>query len=182
MNARTVLIGLFVAVVFGFMLSATADVWCVATNGIDATGDGTWAAPFATIQKGIDTAAASGDTVLVSNGTYNISASVSIAKAVTVQSVNGPTNTIIRPSAGAFHVVSITAGNPVTLDGFTVRDSGSGGNGIYFLNSEGVVMMDVRIINCIITMNGGAGSAVGGIQSYLKTASGDKLLIRNCLV
>ena len=44
-------------------------LWYVATTGSDATGNGTYTNPFATIQTAIDSSS-DGDTVLVTAGAY----------------------------------------------------------------------------------------------------------------
>ena len=104
----------------------------MATNG-SASGPGTsWANAFNTIQAAVN-AAASGDTVLVSNGVYSAGAKVTpgysltnrvyITSAITVQSVNGPTNTFIVGAgprgAGAIRCVYMSAG---VLAGFTLTN------------------------------------------------------------
>lgn len=78
--------------------------WFVATNGSDAAEGTNWATAKLTIQAGVD-AATDGDTVWVSNGVYAAGGGravvgsrenrVAIDRAITVQSVNGPGETII---------------------------------------------------------------------------------------
>lgn len=85
--------------------------------------DGTAAAPFLTIQEGIDSARAC---VVVYPGTYSENIDFGGAD-VLVQSVNGPEDTIIFGVEGAGSVVTFNSGetNAAELSGFTV----AGGSG-----------------------------------------------------
>ena len=66
----------FAAIVAAFC--AHAATWYVATNGDDENNNGqSAAAPFATIQKAIDSASKN-DTVEIADGTYYISAPISL--------------------------------------------------------------------------------------------------------
>jgi hypothetical protein len=100
-------IGLVLTIGAGSVRAAT---FYVATSG-SASGPGTtWANAFNTIQAAVN-AAASGDTVLVTNGVYaaggavtpgySVSNRVCITSTITVRSVNGPTNTFIGGTAPA---------------------------------------------------------------------------------
>ena len=103
--------------------------------------------PYTSIQTAI-TAATTGDTVLVHDGTYveNINFS---GKAITVRSANGAAGTIIDGNAsGSVVTFNSGEGSGSILDGFTIRNgSGNGGGGIYCSSSA------PTITNCRITGN-----------------------------
>jgi len=101
--------------------SARAATFYVWTNS-PADGPGTdWTNAFHTIQGAVDVAA-SGDTVLVTNGLYNAGGRVApgqglfsrlcVTGAVTILSVNGPGNTIISGSSNG-----LAPGRCISLDG-----------------------------------------------------------------
>ena len=94
--------------------NARAAEWFVATNGSDLAAGTNWATAKRTIQAGVD-AAASNDTVWISNGVYatggrtiNGSNRVAIVSPVTVQSVNGRLSKahgmLPRPMVGALRL------------------------------------------------------------------------------
>ena len=110
---------------------------------------------YATIQAAIN-AAVSGDTVLVSAGTYH--ESLIILKPLTIKSVDGAATTIIDGNSATenYYMVNIKADN-VTLDGFTIT------NPIYSATADisGVLIgsdvatidqrkTNIRVTNCII--------------------------------
>jgi len=143
----------------------------------DDSGDGlSWGTAKQTIQSGID-AAVEGDTVLVTNGIYNVGCSVMpgqslsnrviIAKDLTLCSVNGATETIIEGSgtnyygtAGAMRCVYITKG---ILDGFTLR-GGTSLSGAYNVNyyGGGVYSAGGVLKHCVLSGN----KAYNGGGSY----------------
>lgn len=117
------------AAFLAFTHGAAAVTWYVATNGSDSAAGTNWATAKATIQAAID-AAASSDTVLVSNGVYAtggrvvsgaMTNRVAITNAVTVQSLNGPAATAIRGGGLSGNAVRCGyVGTNAILSGFTL--------------------------------------------------------------
>ena len=112
-----------------------------------------WATAATNIQNAVD-AAAVGDEIVVTNGTY---APVTVNTPLTVQSVNGPDVTLINGggTAGCLYLT-----NNAVLLGFTLTNGftyGSGG-GVYCESSSAVLS------NCVLTGNSASygGGAYGG--------------------
>ena len=152
-----------------------------------------WTKAAHSIQAAVD-AANSGDTVLVTNGTYatggavtpgfSLTNRVCITNAITVQSVNGPSVTFILGAAdpatngpAAVRCVYMTAGS--ALGGFTLTNghtlvSGDStcdrsGGGV-FDDSDGVIS-NCYVLGCSADSNG------GGIDNHSGT-----LTVNNCLL
>ena len=153
-------------------------VYVSATSGDDSNDGSSWALAKQTIQAGVD-AAASNDTVLVTNGTYNTGGSVPpgqvlckarvvITNGVSVISVNGPSNTFIvgQGPRGENAVRCAWMASNTFLMGFTLTNgytatvpSGAdqNGGGVYATSASG-------ISNCIInfcTAGNGGGAYYG---------------------
>jgi len=138
----------------------------VSTNGLDLWPYTNWATAANSIQDAIDTAY-SGDTVLVTNGTYILSSQIEITNGITVQSVNGALNTIVdgNNSNRCFY---LNHSNSV-VDGFTITRGyeGTGGDG----TGGGARVVNGTLDNCIITgnwaFNYGGGTAYGTINNCI---------------
>jgi hypothetical protein len=147
----------------------------LSTNPVPPYSD--WTTAATKIQDAVD-AANSGDFVLVTNGTYNTGGRVAVIpydtttnrvtidKSLTVQSVNGPSTTIIQGyqvpgmtnGTGAVRGVYMT--NDTTLIGFTITQGAtenSVGGGVFCANLTNSVLS-----NCVIIANSASTSA-GGI-------------------
>jgi parallel beta-helix repeat protein len=109
----------------------------VSPTGSDTTGNGSLAAPFATISHGV-AAAPVGAAVIVAPGTYN--EMVNITQQLTLESQSSqPSNTIIDASGlsmGIFVNGPSTAGTVVT--GFTVENAND--HGIYAQDTSNVLI------------------------------------------
>ena len=137
---------------------------------------------YSTIQSAID-AASSGDTVLVTAGTYT--EAITLTNGVILQSVSGSASTFLDGTGLDASVVTMASNS--TLDGFTIQNGTGtttaplggdlqGGGGI-FCNSK----TNVTIQNCIITNNSvsliSANDAYGGGMYVQNTTSST---ISNC--
>ena len=123
-----------------------------------------WVTAATNLQDAVD-AAAVDDTVLLTNGIYTFDSAISVVQAVTIQSVEGPSGSIIDGSGS--HRCFNLGSAPCTLSGLTIRNgesSGEGG-GIYCSDSTPF------ITNCIITSNS---AETGGGCSYGT--------LRNCVI
>jgi len=171
MNFRNAL--LIIAVLILPTSSAPATVYYVDVNSTGQLPPYTnWATAATVIQDAVDTAI-SGDLILVTNGNYKVGGRavygaatnrVTVDRAVTVQSVNGPDSTAIEGDGGAMWPGSIPSGircvyltNGATLIGFTLTNGASRGTGdLTNEQSGGGIWCEagsVTISNCVLTRN-----------------------------
>lgn len=129
---------MFVSLVLG---SAFATTFYVDASRPDDSGDGlSWATSKMTIQAGVDIAV-EGDTVLVTNGVYDVGSRLSpgqalchsrvvINKPLTVQSVNGLSNTFIvgQGPIGADAIRGVWIADNACISGFTITNGHTAGS------------------------------------------------------
>ena len=134
-----------------------------------------WSSAATNIQDAID-AASAGDVVWVTNGIYSsggkvmagdLTNRVVLDKAVTVQSMNGPTLTVIQGAIATNGPAAVRCAwltNGAVLTGFTVQGGATRTSGdIYALGSGGGVWCastNATVANCMIITN--AANAYGG--------------------
>ncbi|MEQ8765314.1 MAG: right-handed parallel beta-helix repeat-containing protein [Planctomycetota bacterium] len=122
------------------------DTWTVDSSA-PCPGQGTAVAPFCRIQLAID-AAADGDTVRVSPGTYleNIDF---LGKAIRVFASADATQTILDgQQAGSCVVFRNGEGSAASLEGFTIRNgSAPAGGGILIENASPVILGNIIVLN-----------------------------------
>jgi hypothetical protein len=133
----------FLAVVVG-CLSAIGDTRYVSLTGGNQSPYTSWAQAATSIQPAID-ASVDGDVILVSNGIYNISAEISVNKAVIITSVAGAASTTIRGngSCRGFRLYDVNC----VICGFTVTN-GWGDGGAFYAHSS-----TPQICDCILIGN-----------------------------
>ena len=165
-------------------LSAADDIYVSAERGNDATGDGTEANPYKTIQRGVDEAD-DGYTVKILRGIYdtgeywdgNHTNRVVIGKSITLEGVEGKEvthvvgyldpNSANGNSPSAIRCIAITnsaAGNTTVIKNLTLRNGGAdsenklwgyGGAIRYLETRSSVCLVDCVISNCVAVMGGG---------------------------
>jgi hypothetical protein len=152
------------------MPAPAVTTYYVATNGNDGASGLDWGSSLLTISNALGKAAAGGDTIMVSNGTYVLTTNLYVNKAVTIRGVNGYSNTIVNgnypgTSNRCFYIIS-----NATLSGFTITNgycTNDYGGGIYMTNGT--------VTNCLITGNICWNKNGGGV--YLKYGT-----LSHCLV
>ena len=131
---------------------APGATWYVWTNS-PANGPGTnWPTAFRDIQSAVNAATNTEDRVLVTNGVYatgtkatpgaSLLCRIVVTNAITVQSVNGPTNTLIVGQGplgtGAVRCAYLT--NNAVLSGFTLSNGFTRTDGDWRLNKCGAAL------------------------------------------
>ena len=144
------------------VFTVKAQDYCVATNGSDSAAGTSWAAPFLTIQKAVDSATA-GQTVAVSNGTYVLATQLLLNKGITLQGIGGSSNTVIDANyTGRILAISDSA---AIMDGFTLKN----GKSATALNGTGVSMTGGTLRNCTVSSctNTAASGTIQGVGVYM---------------
>ncbi len=167
-----------IAIFAAFAMSCgAATTYYVATNGVDTgANDGlSWAQPFKTINKAV--AQTDSVLVLVSNGVYSLGATIQIANAITVRSLNGAAATVIDGSNTVRCLMTSNAN--AVVDGFTIT---RGRTASPNTQGAGVLCYAGLVANCVITSNTisvGAGNGVteGGAGVFLVSGT-----VSNCLI
>ncbi|MGI6086986.1 MAG: right-handed parallel beta-helix repeat-containing protein [Kiritimatiellia bacterium] len=152
-----------------------AATYYVAMDGDDARTGLDWANALATIGKAVSKASSgTGDTVLVSNGTYTLTKQIAISAAMTVRSVNGPEFTFVNGNypntTNRCFYISYPSVSAV-IDGFTITNgyaAGNYGGAIYMLNGG-------LIRNCVISSNYAAGRGGGVFMT-------GTCIVENCVI
>ena len=174
---RSVFLAVFVPMLAGTVWGAEA--FYVDNSRPDDTGDGLgWATAKKTIQAAVDLTA-DGDSVTVSNGTYNITTQISITKAITVRSYTdgaygglaNASNTVVRgPGGGSGIRIFNISHADAALDGFTAANGRSSGAGVYM---TGGLVRDCIIRNC------SAGNGLAGDGVYMTGGMISNSIVRN---
>jgi len=178
-----------------------ADTHYVATNGAHQTPfTNGWGSAATNIQSAINAAVAA-DTVLVSNGTYSLSAVITVDGAITVRGFSGNRDDVIITANGAA-IRGFNLKNNALLADLTVTNFNAGavatldGAGV-LLNNGGATISNCVIVSCTGRYGGGlnSDSEVYGqtgivlncrIEGNSATASGGGLcnpaLVRDCTI
>lgn len=149
--------------VFALAAMAQPRTIYVSTTGDDTTGDGSESAPYRTIQKGIDQAADSGDTVQVTAGTYRENLVWSTKSPVLQGAGAGSTlvdGDVDEDGTGDGRCLRLTnVPNTARVEGFTFQNGkAAGGGGLYLDHSHLTVAHNTVAYN--IT-SGGTGQGGG---------------------
>jgi hypothetical protein len=141
--------------------------WYVdSANGDNVLGNGSLLSPYKTIQKTID-ASISGDTILVSKGTYQDN--LILTKELTIIALDSQSKTVIKPLLPNSQIINFTSGsNNSKLRGFTLTGGGNVRGSAIDCNFS-----NPTIENCIITNSAGEAP----IRFYYSAA-----IINNCVI
>ncbi len=105
---------------------------------------------FRTISNAV-AKASGGDTIWVSNGTYAVTAQITVNKGLTVRSTNGAAVTTVAASGGTHSIFRLEHASAV-LEGLTVTNG-------YAASGAGIYLVNGTLRDCVITKNKTWGNA-----------------------
>src|SRR5665213_4152555 len=114
LNARNLKLTMAAIVLIVVEISARGAIRYVSPTGNDGNAGTSWATAKLTVQAAVN-AALTGDTVLVTNGIYSLTATIIITNVIILTSVNGSSVTILDGQQ---------AGRCVTINGFAATVNG----------------------------------------------------------
>ncbi len=152
--------------------NSPAATYYVAPAGDDArTGTGSWTNAVRTISNGVAKALWAGGVVLVSNGTYDITADIYIARAITLRGLNRA-DTIIQGDYPSTTNRGIQVNHyDAVVENFTITNCGDTNTGFY---GGGVRITKGRLNNSIVS--GNTADRGGGVALF------NNAVMSNCLV
>jgi len=162
---------------------ASATTYYVRTDGNDAADGLTWATAKASPNAGVAAATNIGDLVIVSNGTYTLTNTITLTKGITLQSADNDYATVLFDGGGVRRCLSLaaTATNGL-VSGITCTNGASTDGGGILISGQatvsnclitrcsspgrggGVRMTSGQLINCIVSSNSAA-SYGGGVDN-----------------
>lgn len=165
---------LFVAFVIAAVAHATD--YYVATDGSDSNDGLSWNSPFATLAKAYSTAP-SGSTVILGDGTFTLSSTVTLAKSLTITSANG--NTILSGGGTCLpltlNFASCVVSNLTIADGY---NTGRASNNWNLPPASGVCVKSGLLVDCVVTN----GSAKTGTAVSAVTLNSDSAIVERCRI
>ncbi len=156
-------------ILFLFVSVAKGITNYVSQAGLHVSPYSTWDNAAKDIQSAVD-AAVPGNVILVTNGTYNLTAKIEIATNLIVKSVNGSDVTIV--DGGNAVSCFVLNGGSVVIDGFTIRN----GNSTTFGGGIGSMALHANILNCTVSDNTTPTGYGGGILCYFGG------FVSNCII
>ena len=150
------------------------------SNAVPVAPYSNWVTAANDIQTAVN-AATDGDTVLIADGTYEITSKINVSKGLTIRSVNGADHVVVDAN-GHSRVFTLSSDTgPIVLNGLTITGGYAShavtlGGGIFAFGNS-----DILISNCIIENNGSPGSA-GGININANAGKHITATITNCLI
>ncbi len=193
------LAGVMIIAFFPFV-GVGADYY-VSTSGNDGNTGLSWETAFASPAKAVAAATNADDKIFVAEGTYTLTATLSITAAIEMVSMSGPEKTILRGNGSVSCVTINNAG--AVLSGFTVENGKGGSAANIYINNNGGTVTNCHAINCVsgtgTTFSGGIAAMAGlithsvisnnhvaGYSSGANRAGGvvlyGKSIMRNCLI
>ncbi len=145
-----------------FSLPLQASVFHVAPGGDDANDGSDWGRALATISNAVDRAS-NGDTVMVANGIYAITAEIAVTEGITIRGTNGWEHTVID-GGGVVRCFSLSHADAL-LDGLSVSNgyvniNGACGAGVHL--TAGTIRNSL-IVDCYGFATGNGNPQGGGI-------------------
>ncbi|NLB55149.1 MAG: hypothetical protein GX811_05190, partial [Lentisphaerae bacterium] len=150
---------LFVLLALTFSTLSFAATWYVSPAGDDSNNGSSLEKAKESIQAAVDISS-EGDTILVSDGTYELTDKIEITKPITIKSINGADVTTITaalspPLNPCFYINHNNYDESVIIDGFTITKGSR--SGVYVENGK------TTVIDSIITENSsGHGGGITG--------------------